>query len=97
VNGIDFYCEMRGRGPVLVLVPPGLNDCGLFEQLAQLLSVDFTVLTFDTRGGSRSFDPAPVKVTPKVLAEDIAGIIEYLNLYPVSLYGCALADKPFWH
>jgi pimeloyl-ACP methyl ester carboxylesterase len=89
VNGINFYCEIRGQGPALVLVPPGLNDCGLFEQLAQLLSDEFTVLTFDMRGGTRSTDPAPKKVTPKVLADDIAGIIESLDIGPTSVYGCS--------
>lgn len=89
VNGIDFYCELRGEGPAIVLVPDGCNDCGPYGKVAALLSDAFTTLTFDMRGGTRSMDPHPQKVTPKTLADDVAGIIRALDLAPASVYGCS--------
>lgn len=90
VNGIDFYCEMGGSGPAIVLVPDGCNDCGPFEKLMEYLSDEYTVITFDMRGGSRSSDPYPEAVTPSRLADDVAGIIQKLNLGPVAAaYGCS--------
>jgi len=37
-NGVDFYCESRGDGPLVVLVPDGSNDCGPYDNLAIELS-----------------------------------------------------------
>ena len=56
-NGMDFYCEMMGQGQTLVLVPDGSNDCGPYEKMMDSLADEFTVVTFDPRGGSRSPDP----------------------------------------
>lgn len=89
VNDVDFYCEKRGRGPSIVLVPDGDNDCEPFSKLMELLAKQFTVVTFDMRGATRSEDHAPQKVTPKRLADDVAGIIKAMHLEPVSAYGCS--------
>ena len=89
VNGMDFYCEKSGQGPTIVLVPDGGNDCGPYGKLAELLSDEYTVLTFDPRGGSRSPDPNPEPVTPSRLADDVAGIVKALELSPVAAYGCS--------
>lgn len=90
-NGMDFYCERYGDGskPYLVLVPDGINDCGQFEPAARLLMKDFTVLTFDMRGGSRSMPPVDQAVTPKLMADDIAGILKGLNIQRAHIYGCS--------
>lgn len=90
VNGMDFYCEKSGSGPTIVLVPDGGNDCGPYGKLAELLSDEYTVLTFDPRGGSRSPDPHPKQVTPSRLADDVAAIVRALKLDPVAAaYGCS--------
>jgi pimeloyl-ACP methyl ester carboxylesterase len=88
-NGITFYCEQRGTGPAIVLIPDGSNDCEPFDRLAACLADEFTVLSFDPRGGSRSPDPAPQSLTPGILAEDVAGIVRGLNLGKVGVYGCS--------
>jgi len=51
-NGMDFYCEMMGQGPTVVLVPPGSNDCGEYEHMMEYLTDEFTVLTFDPHGSN---------------------------------------------
>jgi pimeloyl-ACP methyl ester carboxylesterase len=89
-NEVNFYCEMRGQGPLLVFVPDGCNDCQPFDRVSDLLADEFTVLTFDMRGSVRStVIGEPMHVTPKMLAGDVAGIIKELKLGPASIYGCS--------
>ena len=89
VNDVDFYCERRGSGLPLVLVPDGVNDCEHYSVVGDILSDEFSVLTFDMRGGTRSMPKEHVKVTPKMLASDVAGIIKALDMAPASIYGCS--------
>ena len=87
-NGMDFYCEMMGQGPTVVLVPPGSNDCGEYGQMMEYLADEFTVLTFDPRGGSRSPDPHPRPVTPELFSDDIAALVQAIPLeQPISAFG----------
>ncbi|HAX53599.1 alpha/beta fold hydrolase [Muricomes intestini] len=88
-NGIDFYCETRGSGPLVVLVPDGSNDCGPYDNLAKELSDQFTTLTFDMRGGTRSMDSSPQKVTPSLLGDDLAEIIRIFDKGKATIYGCS--------
>ena len=54
VPGAELYYEMRGAGPVLLLVNGGEGDAGAFEPLATVLADHYTVITYDPRGNSRS-------------------------------------------
>jgi pimeloyl-ACP methyl ester carboxylesterase len=90
VNDVNFYCEMEGQGPVVVLVPDGTNDCQPFDRVSNILANEFTVLTFDMRGSVRStLIGEPMHITPKMLASDVAGIIKELKLGQASIYGCS--------
>jgi pimeloyl-ACP methyl ester carboxylesterase len=88
-DGIDWYCEQRGEGPPVVLVPSGEGDCASFEQVAAQLADDFTVLTFDMPGFSRSHVRSPDDVSVPKLADQIAGLVESLKLCPATFYGCS--------
>ena len=37
-NDVDFYVELRGEGPVVLLYPDGCNDCGPYGKVADLLA-----------------------------------------------------------
>lgn len=88
VNGLEFYCELRGRGPTIALIPGGVGDCGSYEKVAERLAGEFTVFTYDMRYCSRSERPAEMcPITPGVLADDTAALIKALDLAPVSFYG----------
>ncbi|MEV5972037.1 alpha/beta fold hydrolase [Streptomyces sp. NPDC051921] len=55
VPGAALHHEVRGSGPVLLLVPGGAGDAGLFEGMADLLAdAGYTVVSYDQRGLSRS-------------------------------------------
>lgn len=52
--GADLYFERRGEGPPLLLIVGGGGDCGFYAALAGILAGEYTVLTYDRRGNSRS-------------------------------------------
>jgi len=89
---IDWYCELRGSGPSVVLVPSGEGDCGSFVRVAEALAADFAVLTFDMPGFSRSGQPPEFgRVTAGMLAEQVATLVSSLDLAPAAFYGCSSA------
>src|SRR5260370_31431125 len=60
VPGANIYYEVRGSGPVLLMMPGGPADAGAFRQIAGYLESDYTVVTYDPRGISHSTLDAPV-------------------------------------
>ena len=88
-DGIDWYCEQRGDGLPIVLVPSGEGDCWSFEKVAAALADQFTVLTFDTPGFSRSRVQSEDLVSMPKLAHQIAGLVSSLGVAPATFYGCS--------
>jgi pimeloyl-ACP methyl ester carboxylesterase len=60
VPGASLYYEVRGSGPVLLMMPGGPADAGAFRRIAGYLESDYTVVTYDPRGISHSTLDAPV-------------------------------------
>lgn len=86
VEQAELHYEVRGAGPAVVLVgaPAGIND---FADLADALSADHTVITFDPRGIGRSARADDGDITPAVLADDLATLLDSLAIGPVWLIG----------
>jgi pimeloyl-ACP methyl ester carboxylesterase len=90
VDFIDWYYELSGKGPTVVLIPSGEGDCGSFEKVAASLSRQFTVLTFDMPGFSRSSDPPDfANYSMGRAAREVAGLVQALELGPATFYGCS--------
>ena len=87
VPGARLHYEVRGRGPLVVLVgaPMGATS---FAPLADLLTPDHTVLTTDPRGSSRSpvNDPA-WDSTPEMRADDLSRLLTQLDAGPAAVMG----------
>ncbi len=60
VPGASIYYEVRGSGPVLLMMPGGPADAGAFHRIAEYLEPYYTVVTYDPRGLSHSPLDAPV-------------------------------------
>lgn len=74
--GATIHHETRGSGPVLLIIPGGPQDAGVFVGLADELADRYTVVTFDPRGNSRSpFDGPPLPLDVDVQADDAAALI----------------------
>src|SRR5438309_7695513 len=54
VLGGSLYFEVRGSGPVLLLMPGGPADAGTFRKMEDDLARSYTVVTYDPRGLSHS-------------------------------------------
>jgi pimeloyl-ACP methyl ester carboxylesterase len=89
-GGIDWYCELRGDGPHVVLIPSGEGDCGSFARTAELLAEQFTVLTFDTPSFSRTSPPPdPADISISALGPQVAGLVRSLGIERATFYGCS--------
>ncbi|WP_232667786.1 alpha/beta fold hydrolase [Pseudonocardia sp. TRM90224] len=87
VPGARLHHEVRGSGPLLVLVGAPM-DADAFAPLAELLAVDHTVLTTDPRGIKRSsVDEPDLDSTPEVRADDLARLISSLDKGPAIVLG----------
>lgn len=58
-DGLSLYCASAGDGPVILIIQGGPNEAGATTQLVEHLAVQFTVVTYDRRGLSRSSPSAP--------------------------------------
>jgi pimeloyl-ACP methyl ester carboxylesterase len=88
VNGTRLYYETRGHGPTVLLIPGAYGDAGVFAQTADRLANEFTVITYDRRGNSRSPKPAAWTVTSLAeQAADAAGLIRALGAEPAAAFG----------
>jgi pimeloyl-ACP methyl ester carboxylesterase len=87
VPGAHLYYEVRGRGPLVVLVGAPM-DAGPFGPLADLLAGDYTVLTTDPRGVNRSpvNDPSQDS-TPEMRADDLSRLVACVDAGPAVVLG----------
>jgi len=87
-NGTKLYHETRGDGPTVLLIPGATGDAGHFTKTAEVLADEFTVITYDRRGNSRSPKPAGWAVTTIAeQADDAAGLIRALRIEPAAVFG----------
>ncbi|RWD02932.1 MAG: alpha/beta fold hydrolase [Mesorhizobium sp.] len=88
VPGASLYYETRGSGPVLLIIPGGPQDAGVFAGLAGRLADRYTVVAYDPRGNSRStFDEQPEEQSLDVHGDDAARLIEALGAGPAYVFG----------
>ena len=88
VNGARIYHEVRGSGPSVLFVAGATGDGGHFQRVAERLSDEFTVVTYDRRANSRS--PRPDgwgSTSPEEQSDDAAGLIEALGIAPAAVFG----------
>lgn len=87
VPGARLHYEVRGSGPLVALVAAPM-DATSFEPLADLLAVDYTVLTTDPRGINRSSVAEPDRdSTPEDRADDLSRLLAHLDAGPAAVLG----------
>ena len=88
VPGARIYYEMQGSGPILLIIPGGPQDAGVFADVSRHLADRYTVVAYDPRGNSRStFDGAPEELQLDVQADDAAALIKALGGGPAYVFG----------
>lgn len=80
VPGAEIYYETRGTGPLLLIIPGGPQDAGVFAGLADRLSDRYTVASYDPRGNSRTTVEGTLgDLDMNVQADDAAALIDKLG------------------
>ncbi len=87
VPGARLHYEVRGAGPLLVLIGAPM-DARAFAPLAELMAGDHLVLTSDPRDVNRSrvADPSQDS-TPELRADDLSRLIAHLDAGPAVVLG----------
>ena len=89
-NGARLYYERQGTGQSLVFIAGSTGDAGNFTRAATFLADEFTVVTYDRRGNSRSERPRGWTTTSVAeQADDAAGIVQGLGLEPTVVFGAS--------
>jgi len=89
-NGARLYYERQGVGQSILFIAGSTGDAGNFTRAAALLANEFTVVTYDRRGNSRSERPTGWTMTSVTeQADDAAGMIRALGLAPVVVFGAS--------
>ncbi|MCZ9345548.1 alpha/beta fold hydrolase, partial [Streptomyces sp. TRM76130] len=80
VKGANLHYEVRGRGPLLLLIPGGTGGTATFDGIADALATEHTVATYDPRGMSRSaLDDPEAEQRVDEHADDAFRMLELLS------------------
>jgi len=89
VNGIRLYYEIHGSGRPLVLLHGGLMSSAMFGPVIPALAAHHEVISVDLQGHGRTADiDRPIDV--RLIADDIAALIDHLGLDKPDLVGYSL-------
>ncbi len=94
INGIQLGYDVRGEGPLVVLVM-GQGGTGRVWQLHQvpaLVRAGYRAATFDNRGIGAS-EPGPAALTMADMVADTAALVEHLGGGPAHLVGTSLGSR----
>lgn len=89
VNGIQLYYETHGRGTPVVLVSGLGADAHFWYRQVPALGESCEVITLDNRGACRS-DKPDAPYTIRMLADDVAGLLDALEVPAAHLVGASL-------
>ncbi|MFD7765764.1 alpha/beta fold hydrolase [Streptomyces sp. NPDC059787] len=91
VNGATLHYEVRGQGPLVLLIPGGTGGAASFDGIADDLAAECTVATYDPRGMSRStLDDPDAEQQVAEHADDAFRMLELLSPgEPALLFGAS--------
>jgi len=90
IDGFELYYEIHGEGvPLTMIMGLGANSEWWEEDLINRLKNHFKVILFDNRGTGRSEDPGE-DFTLKMLADDVAKMLENLGINKTNLLGISM-------
>src|SRR5262245_48758389 len=89
VAGTRLFYEVKGAGPAVVLIHGGQLDSRMWDDQFDALAKGFTVIRYDVRGYGGSFQPD----RPYSDADDLAGLLDYLETQKVHVVGLSLGGR----
>lgn len=89
VNGLKIYYQISGTGRPLILLHGGVSASETFEPIRPALAKDRQVIAVHLQGHGRTMDiDRPLSF--EMMSEDIAELIEHLNLEIADILGYSL-------
>jgi pimeloyl-ACP methyl ester carboxylesterase len=89
VNGVNVYYESLGSGSPMILLHGGLASGEMFGPIVPALSERHRVIVPDLQGHGRTAD-IDRPIDHRLMADDIAALIDYLGLDKPDLVGYSL-------
>ncbi|MES9543227.1 MULTISPECIES: alpha/beta hydrolase [unclassified Actinomadura] len=97
-DGARIHYEVRGTGPMLLISQSGEGDAGRSADLVDRLVADYTVVTYDRRGLSRSVLDDPSRGASLAdHADDVHRLLAGLTDEPALMLGCSLGASIGFH
>ena len=96
VNGINLYVETHASGRPLILLHGGLGSGEMFGPVLPALAADHEVIAVDLQGHGRTAD-IDRPIDPRLMADDIAALIDHLGLDKPDLVGYSLGGGVALH
>jgi len=89
VNGINLYYETHGKGRPMILLHGGLGSGEMFAPILPQLAEHHQVIVVDLQGHGRTAD-IDRPIDTRLMADDIAALIDHLKLDRPDLVGYSL-------
>jgi pimeloyl-ACP methyl ester carboxylesterase len=89
VNGLSLYYEIRGTGNPLILLHGGVVGISMFGPNLEALSQKRQVIAVELQGHGHTAD-IDRPLSYEAMADDIAGLMKYLNLAQADVMGYSL-------
>lgn len=86
-EGDDLYYEVRGKGTPLLMIPGGGGDGGAYALVADILSDEYKVITYDRRSCSRSTMNFPEHFDVAQQSRDAAAVIKAAGEESAFIFG----------
>lgn len=88
INGLHLYYEIYGTGQPLLLLPGTLSGIGTaFGKLIPLLAAERQVIAVEFQGYGHTADIPERPLSYELLADDIVGLLDVLNLLKTDIFG----------
>ncbi len=96
VNGINLYYETHGSGRPMILLHGGLGSGEMFGPILPTLTENHQVIAVDLQGHGRTAD-IDRPIDERLMADDIAALIDHLRLEKPDLVGYSLGGGVAFH
>ena len=89
VNAVNFYYEIHGKGPTLILVNGYNSDLTLWMPIVERLKNSFQIILFDTQGIGQTVDHVGA-LTAEEMADNIIDLADSLKLEHPNIAGVSM-------
>src|SRR6185369_18058388 len=96
LNGLHLYYETHGAGRPLILLHGGLASGEMFGPIIPTLADHHQVILPDLQGHGRTAD-IDRPIDARLMADDIAALIDHLKLDKPDLVGYSLGGEVAFH